>query len=54
MKTFKQIREGVKDLKNYKNRDRKGHEAYMHIEVVKGNTSNKFDDDFALAICNSF
>ena len=49
MKTFKQIREGVKDLKNYKDRDRKGHEAYMHIEVVKGNTSNKFDDDFGFS-----
>ena len=50
MKNFKQIRkeiaEGVKDLKNYKDRDRKGHEAYMNIHVVKGNSSNKFNDDF--------
>ena len=50
MKNFKEIRkeiaEGVKDLKNYKDRDRKGHEAYMNIHVVKGNSSNKFNDDF--------
>ena len=48
MKTFKQIRkitEGVKNLKNYKDRNRKA-EASMNIEVVKGNTSNKFDDNF--------
>jgi len=49
MKSFKEIREGVKDLKNYKDRDRKGHEAYMSVEVVKGNTSNKFDDDFGFS-----
>ena len=48
MRTFKQIREGVKDLKNYKDRNRKA-EAYMNIEVVKGNTSNKFDDDFGFS-----
>ena len=50
MKTFKLFRqelsEGVKDLKNYKDRDRKGHEAYMFIHVIKGNSSNKFNDDF--------
>jgi len=49
MKKFKQIRkeliEGVKNLKNYKDRNRKA-EAMMTIKVVKGNTSNKFDDDF--------
>lgn len=49
MNSFKQLRsklaEGVKDLKNYKDRNRKA-EASMNIEVVKGNTSNKFDDDF--------
>jgi hypothetical protein len=48
MRTIKQIREGVKDLKNYKDRNRKA-EAYMNIEVVKGNTSNKFDDDFGFS-----
>jgi hypothetical protein len=50
MKTFKEVRkqilEDVFKLKNYKDRDRKGHEANMNIEVVKGNTDNKFDDDF--------
>lgn len=50
MKTFKEIRKKISEdvfkLKNYKDRDRKGHEAYMNIEIVKGNTSNKFDDDF--------
>jgi hypothetical protein len=50
MKNFKEIRkeliESVKSLKNYKDRDRKGHEAYMFIHVVKGNSSNKFNDDF--------
>jgi len=49
MKTFAKIRnellEGVKDLKNYKDKSRKA-EASMTIEIVKGNTSNKFDDDF--------
>ena len=49
MKTFAEIRnhvtEGVKDLKNFKNKNRKA-EASMTIEIVKGNTSNKFDDDF--------
>ena len=40
------VQEGVKDLKNYKDRDRRGHEAYMFIHVVKGNSSNKFNDDF--------
>jgi hypothetical protein len=45
MKNFKQIREDVKRLRNYKDRNRKA-EAMMTIKVVKGNTSNKFDDDF--------
>lgn len=40
------MKENVFKLKNYKDRDRKGHEAFMNIEIVKGNTSNKFDDDF--------
>jgi hypothetical protein len=49
MKTFKQIREGVKDLKNYDDRNRKGFEARAFIEIKKGNTSNKFDDDFGFS-----
>ena len=40
-----QVNEGIKDLKNYKDRNRRG-EARLTIEVTKGNTSNKFDDDF--------
>ena len=40
------VTEGVKDLKNYKDRDRRGHEARGYIEVVKGNSSNKYNDDF--------
>ena len=50
MKTFKQIRkqisEDVRDMKNYDDRNRKGFEARAFIEIKKGNTSNKFDDDF--------
>ncbi len=50
MKTFKQIRkeitEDVRDMKNFKDRNRKGFEARAFIEIKKGNTSNKFDDDF--------
>ena len=49
MKTFKQIREGVKDLKSYDDRNRKGFEAMAFIEIKKGNTSNKFDDDFGFS-----
>lgn len=51
MKTFFEIRkeltvtENVFKLKNYKDRNRKG-EARAYIEIVKGNTSNKYDDDF--------
>lgn len=49
MKTFNQfagsLDEGIKDLRNFKDRNRKG-EARLHIEVTKGNTRNKFDDDF--------
>ena len=52
MKNFKQIRkeicEGVRDLKNYKDRNRKA-EAMMGFEIKKGNTSNKFDDDFGFS-----
>ena len=33
-------------MKNYKDRNRRGHEARLSIEVVKGNSSNKFNDDF--------
>jgi hypothetical protein len=50
MKNFKQIRkeisEDVRDMKNYDDRNRKGFEARAFIEIKKGNTSNKFDDDF--------
>ena len=47
MKKFKELRnEGVKDLKNYQNRNRKGFEASASIKVVKGNSSNKFNDDY--------
>lgn len=60
MKTFAQLREvtsgpplkktkkneGVKDLKNYQDRNRKGFEARAFIEIKKGNSSNKFNDDF--------
>lgn len=50
MKSFKQyneqvVLEGIKDLKNYKDRNRRG-EARMYFEVVKGNSSNKYNDDF--------
>jgi hypothetical protein len=47
--TDESVKEDVRDMKNYKDRDRKGHEAYMSIQVVKGNTSNKFDDDFGFS-----
>ena len=40
------LEEGVKDLKNYQDRNRKGFEARAFIEIKKGNTSNKYDDDF--------
>ena len=48
MKTFKEfsLNEDIFKLKNFKDRDRKGHEAYLDIEIVKGNSSNNFDDDF--------
>lgn len=53
MKSFKLFRENlsesVKDLKNWKDRDRKGFEAMMQLKVVKGNTSNKFDDNFGFS-----
>ena len=42
----KLVTEGVKDLKNYKDRDRRGHEGYFFIHVIKGNSSNKYNDDF--------
>ena len=48
-KEKEEVKEDVRDMKNYKDRDRKGHEAYMSIQVVKGNTSNKFDDDFGFS-----
>jgi hypothetical protein len=47
--TDESVKEDVRDMKNYKDRDRKGHEAYMSIQVVKGNTSNKFDDGFGFS-----
>ena len=40
------VQEDVRDMKNYKDRNRRGHEARVSIEVVKGNSSNKFNDDF--------
>ena len=40
------VEEDVRDMKNFKDRDRKGYEARAYIEIKKGNTSNKFDDDF--------
>ena len=50
MKTFKQIREGVKDLKNYDDRNRKGFEAYGHsLKLLKVILANKFDDDFGFS-----
>ena len=51
MKNFFELRkelsvtENVFKLKNYKDRNRKG-EARAYIEIVKGNSSNKYDDDF--------
>jgi hypothetical protein len=49
MKRFNQftesLEEGIKDLRNYKDRNRKG-EAYLLFVVTKGNSSNKYDDDF--------
>lgn len=54
MKDFFKFREALNEsvfkLKNYKDRDRKGHEARANIEIVKGNTSNKFDDDFGFTV----
>lgn len=50
MKTFTQIRkeisEDVRDMKNFDDRNRKGFEASASIKVVKGNSSNKFNDDY--------
>ncbi|NND23837.1 MAG: hypothetical protein HKN86_04005 [Acidimicrobiia bacterium] len=50
MKDFFQLRkalkEDVRDMKNYDDRNRKGFEARAFIEIKKGNTSNKFDNDF--------
>lgn len=43
------LKENIFKLKNFKDRDRKGHEAYMNIEIVKGNTSNKFDNNFGFS-----
>ncbi len=40
------VQEDVRDMKNYDDRNRRGFEARASIEVVKGNSSNKFDDDF--------
>jgi len=40
------VQEDVRDMKNYKDRNRRGFEARASIVIVKGNTSNKFDDDF--------
>ena len=40
------ILESVKDLKNYKDYDRKGHEAYLYVTVTKGNTGNSFDSGY--------
>jgi hypothetical protein len=40
------VQEDVRDMKNYDDRNRRGFEARASIVVVKGNTSNKFDDDF--------
>ena len=38
--------ESVKSLKNYKDYDRKGHEAYMFVNITKGNTGNSFDSGY--------
>jgi hypothetical protein len=52
MKDFFQLRqeikvnEDVRDMKNFDDRNRKGFEARAYIEVKKGNTNNKFDDNF--------
>jgi hypothetical protein len=43
-----EVEEGVKDLKNFKDRNRRA-EAMMSFEITKGNTSNKFDDDFGFS-----
>ena len=54
MKDFFKFREALNEsvfkLKNYKDRDRRGHEGYMFIHIVKGNTSNKYDDDFGFTV----
>ena len=56
MKSFFDIRkeltvtENIFKLKNYKDRDRRGHEGYMFIHIMKGNTSNKYDDDFGFTV----
>ena len=44
--TDESVKEDVRDMKNFKDRNRKGFEARAFIEIKKGNTSNKFDDDF--------
>ena len=57
MKTFFELREetisevpkgDIRSLKNWDDRNRKGHEARAYIEVVKGNSSNSFDDDYGI------
>ena len=59
MKTFFELREGtisevpkgdIRSLKNWDDRNRKGHEARAYIEVVKGNSKNKYDDNYGFAI----
>ena len=40
------LQEDVRDMKNFKDKNRKGFEARAFIQIKKGNTSNKFDDDF--------
>jgi len=46
MKSFKNfMAEGIKDLKNWKDRNRRG-EARLYLEITKGNSSNKYNDDF--------
>jgi len=44
--TDESVKEDVRDMKNFKDRNRKGFEARAFIKIEKGNTSNKFDDDF--------
>ena len=45
----KNLNEDVRDMKNFDDRNRRGFEARAYIEVKKGNTNNKYDDDYGIS-----